>query len=186
MPDWLLAPLPDLLVVVLTAVGTYAALVVFTRLVGLRSFSKMSSYDFAMTVAIGSTVASVILSPGTPLLRGVVALASLYALQFAVGWVRARSRLVEHVVDNTPLLLMAGAEMIEANLLASRVNREDVWAKLREANVLDPAQVRAVVLETTGDISVLHGPPDGTPLHPALLTNVRDRARALPPAGGAR
>ena len=30
-------------------------------------------------------------------------------------------------------------------------------AKLREANVLDISEVRAVVLETTGDISVLHG-----------------------------
>lgn len=179
MPDWIAAAPPDLLAVVLTAVGTYAALAVLTRLAGLRSFSKMSSYDFAMTVAIGSTVAAVILNPGTPLVQGVVALASLYVLQVAVGWVRARSRGFEDAVDNTPLLLMAGPEMIEANLKKARVTREDVWAKLRAAGVLDPAHVRAVVLETTGDLSVLHGPPDGPPLHPDLLSNVRDGARAV-------
>lgn len=39
----------------------------------------------------------------------------------------------------------------------TRVAKDDLIAKLREANVLDLSQVRAVILETTGDVSVLHG-----------------------------
>ena len=40
---------------------------------------------------------------------------------------------------------------------ARRVEEDDLIAKLREANVCDLSDVRAVVLETTGDITVLHG-----------------------------
>lgn len=36
------------------------------------------------------------------------------------------------------------------------VSQADLMAKLREANVLQLSQVKAVVFETTGDISVLH------------------------------
>ena len=54
-------------------------------------------------------------------------------------------------------------------LAASRVTRADVHAKLREANALDLSRVRAVVLETTGDISVLHGDA----IDPVLLDEVR-------------
>jgi uncharacterized membrane protein YcaP (DUF421 family) len=51
-----------------TALGFYLVLMLFARLMGLRSFSNLSSYDFAMTVAIGSILASTILSDSPSLL----------------------------------------------------------------------------------------------------------------------
>jgi uncharacterized membrane protein YcaP (DUF421 family) len=65
---------------------------------------------------------------------------------------------MQKVVDNEPLLLMVGPRMIAENMSKTRVSEDDLWAKIREANVIDPAQLRAVVMETTGTISVLHGP----------------------------
>ena len=52
---------------------------------------------------------------------------------------------------------MRDGVFLEASMASSRVSRDDVLAKLRAANVLSLSEVRAVVLETTGDISVLHG-----------------------------
>ncbi|WP_420433812.1 YetF domain-containing protein [Hyphobacterium sp.] len=46
----------------------------------------------------------------------------------------------------------------------------DLYAKLREANVLEMSAVRAAVLEQTGDVSVLHG---DTSLDNAILDGVR-------------
>ncbi len=58
------------------------------------------------------------------------------------------------------------------------MTRSDVYAKLREANVIALDQALAVVLESTGNVSVLHG--DG-PLDRRLLDGVRipDGAEAL-------
>ncbi|AGP78929.1 hypothetical protein I633_15860 [Alteromonas mediterranea 615] len=61
------------------------------------------------------------------------------------------------IMQNTPVILMRNGEIIDGALEKTRVARSDLLAKLREANVLDLNEVRAVVLETTGDISVLHG-----------------------------
>lgn len=41
-----------------------------TRLVGLRSFSKMSAYDCAITIVFGSTLAAVLPSPDRGLGQG--------------------------------------------------------------------------------------------------------------------
>jgi len=51
---------------------------------------------------------------------------------------------------------MDGADIIHSNLRTARIHEDQLIAKLREANVFNFNQVIAVVLETTGDISVLH------------------------------
>lgn len=173
MSDWFLVTPSHLLGVVVTAVAVYALVLLYTRLAGLRSFAKMSSFDFAMTVAIGSMVASSILTRTPPLVQSAVGIAVLYALQLGLGTLRQRWAWIQHLVDNEPLLLMDGPTMLHDNMKKGRVTEDDLWSKLRAANVLDLRQVRAVVMETTGDISVLHGDPDGPDLHPRLLTGVR-------------
>ncbi len=179
MSDWFTASPESLLAIALSAVGAYAGVLVYTRLAGLRSFAKMSSFDFAMTIAIGSMLASAILTQTPSLLQALVGLGALYALQRLVGWVRERFAWAQNVIDNEPLLLMDGAEMLRDNMTRASVTEDDVWAKLREANVLDVSQVRAVVMETTGDISVLHGEPGGTPLQGRILRGVRGADRLV-------
>ncbi len=177
MSDWFTTPPIDLLGTVVTAILIYAILVGLVRLVGLRSFSKMTSVDFAMTIAMGSVLASTILAPTPSLPQATVALASLFGIQWTVAKLRKETDWAEEVVDNEPLLLMAGGQMLRDHMEQARVTEHDVWSKLREANVLDPSEVRAVILETTGDISVLHGEPTGQALHPCLLRGVRGTDR---------
>lgn len=133
-------------------------IVALVRLVGLRSFSKMTSFDFVATVAAGSLLATAATSDGwIAYVQAIVALGALFAAQYLIARLRKTSDAFEYAVQNEPLLLMRDGVMIEEALKQSRVARSDIIAKLREANALDFSKVRAVVLETTGDISVLHG-----------------------------
>ena len=127
----------------------------------------------ADAVAVGSLIATVLVAEDPPLLQGVVALASLYAVQMALAILRYRTGWVPSLVDNEPLLLMDGTEVLDDNLRQASVTAGDLRAKLREANVVSLDQVEAVVMETTGDISVLHAPPEGPSLDSQLLAGVR-------------
>ena len=164
----------DLAAIVVSAIGVYAAVIALTRMAGVRALAKMSSFDFAATVAVGSTVASAALG-SAPLSNGLVALATLYGLQYVVATLRRRD-LLGGAVDNRPILLMAGPEVLEGNLRHARVSREELWAQLRLAGVHSRDQVKAVVMETTGDLSVLR---TGAPFDRELLEGVRG-AEALP------
>jgi uncharacterized membrane protein YcaP (DUF421 family) len=144
--------------------------VALTRLVGLRSFSKMTSFDFVMTIAMGSLLAGAAQSTDWEgYVQAILAMAGLFAAQWGIARLRRWSERVEDVVQNTPVILMRDGRFDETALARTRTAKRDLIAKLREANVHDPAKVRAVVLETTGDISVLHGDP----VDPALFTGVR-------------
>lgn len=84
-------------------------------------------------------------------------MASLFGVQFLVSTLRQRSRAFDQLVQNTPILLMRDGVILHDALQATRVSEEDLIAKLREANAIDLSNVHAAVLETTGDVSVLHG-----------------------------
>ncbi len=163
---------------VLSAAVIFVAVITYTRLAGLRSFSKMSSFDFASTVAIGSTMASVGMSQSS-LPVGLAVLATFYVMQVVVALLRRRSN-INRVVDNQPLLLVARGRLLHDHLAATRVTVEDVQSKLREANVGTWDQVHAVVLETTGNISVVHG---GPPPDPGLFSGVRGADLLTGPRG---
>lgn len=174
MEKWFDASITSLIAITISALIIYLAVILFTRVAGKRSFSKMSSFDFAMTVAVGSVIASTILSSSVSLLQGVVGLMAIYLLQLGVAILR-RFRFISRLVDNSPLLLMDGQKILHENLLKARVTEEDLRSKLREANVLQLSQVRAVILETTGDISVIHTNDPQEELEDWLLKNVQDK-----------
>ena len=48
----------------------YVALVLLLRVSGKRTLSSMNAFDLVVTVALGSTLASVFLSSSVPLARG--------------------------------------------------------------------------------------------------------------------
>lgn len=159
--------------IILTGIAAYILILTYTRIFGLRSFSKMSAGDFAMTVAVGSTFGSVVLNPNRSLGAAAVALFTLFSLQFLIALARRKIDWLSNLVDNSPILIMRDGKFLKANMKKSNITKNDLVAKLREANVLDYSEVRAVVFETTGDISVLHTGDSSQNLSPELLEGVR-------------
>lgn len=168
--QWLSTTWPHVWLVALSTIAIFAAVITYTRIAGLRSFSKMSGFDFASTVAVGSIMATVSVTSAS-LINGLIGLATLFAAQVVIALLRRLTKF-EQVVDNSPLLLMAGPRVLHDNLRRARLTEHDLRGKLREANVTDTSKVLAVVLETTGDVSVLQG--DG-PLDLGILEGVRSR-----------
>ncbi|WP_370236714.1 MULTISPECIES: DUF421 domain-containing protein [Henriciella] len=171
MSDWIETSWSALGMVLISALAVYAWIIVLTRISGLRSFSKMSGFDFALTVATGSVAGAIFIAKDPPLMQGLFALLVLFSMQMAVAAIRRRSAMVEKLVDNRPRLIMWQGEMIDTQMRRAKITRADLIAKLREANVTSPGQIHAVVAETTGDVSVLHGHGDAA-LSSAILGDV--------------
>src|SRR5688500_1869061 len=91
--------------VLIVGVLAYAALVLMLRTSGKRTLSKMNAFDFIVTVALGSTLATVVLSKDVALAEGVLAFALLVLLQYAVTWSAVRSRAFREVIKAEPALL---------------------------------------------------------------------------------
>ncbi len=150
-----------------SVVAAYAAVIVYTRIAGLRSFAKLSAFDFAATIAIGSMMASMAVLDSVSILRGGLALGVLYLLQTLVALARRSSGRIERALDNRPLVLMHRGTLLEENMRRGRITAHELRSELRRAGICHRDQVRLVLLETTGDISVLGDEPE-----PWLLEDV--------------
>ena len=108
-----------------------------------------------VTVALGSTLATVLLSKDVALSEGVTALGLLISLQYVVAWLSVRSGRVSQLVKAEPALLFYRGQFMRDAMRRERVTEEEVVAAVREQGVASLEGVEAVVLETAGTVSVL-------------------------------
>ena len=144
-----------LLRILFVGIVAYAALVTFLRISGKRTLSKMNAFDLVVTVALGSTLATVVLSKDVALAEGLLGLALLIGLQWVVAWGSSRSERISGLVKSEPKVLYHHGEMNEAALLRERVTAEEIVAAARGSGHGDLADVETVVLETDGTFSVI-------------------------------
>ena len=144
-----------LLRVVVVGTSAYVILIFMLRVSGKRTLSKMNAFDLVVTVALGSTLASVLLDRKVPLAEGALDFALLIALQFVITWLSVRSERVEQFVKASPTWLFHDGEFDEAAMRIQRVTREEISAAMRQSGHADETSVLSVVLETDGAMSVV-------------------------------
>ncbi len=133
----------------------YVALVALLRVSGKRTLSKLNAFDLVVTVALGSTLATILLSKETPLAEGVLAFALLIGMQFVITWLSVRSSTVSELVKSEPALLVYGGRLLHATLKRERVTEAEVRAAVRSAGFAALEEVEAVVLETDGTVTAV-------------------------------
>jgi uncharacterized membrane protein YcaP (DUF421 family) len=151
----------------------YGVLVVFLRISGKRTLSKMNAFDFIVTVALGSTLANVFLNKDISLADGAMAFALLIGLQFAVTWSSVRVQWVRKIVTGEPLMVMYRGNYLRDGMLKARITEAEVLATIRSAGLASPEQAHAVILETDGSMNVVHRGSDGDENDPVSLSGVR-------------
>jgi uncharacterized membrane protein YcaP (DUF421 family) len=138
-------------------VGTlaYLALVLFLRVSGKRTLTKLNAFDLVVTVALGSTLATVLLNRSVALAEGVLAFALLIGLQWVIAWLSIRSDSFQALIKSEPRLLAHRGGLLRGAMRAERITREEVFAALRADGISALDDVEAAVLETDGSITVI-------------------------------
>ena len=136
------------------SVLAYVSLVLILRISGKRTLSKMNAYDLIVTVALGSTLSTVLLNKDVALADGVLTFVLLIFLQYMLTYVSVRSRKINNLVKSTPSLLVYKGRMLDA-MMRERIAEDEVYASLRENGYADLQQIDAVVLETDGGLTVI-------------------------------
>ena len=135
----------------------YLTLLLMLRVSGKRTLSKLNAFDFIVTVALGSVLASTLLSKDVALAESVAALAVLIFGQFVITYLSVRSSRFRELVKGEPTLLYHKQRFLEASLKRARVTKEEIRAAVRASGQGSLKQVGAVVLETDGSLSVVGG-----------------------------
>ncbi len=145
----------ELLRIAVVGFLAYVSIVLFLRVAGKRALAKLSAYDLVVTVALGSTLATAILSPGMTLDRALLAFALLLSLQRLLAYLSMRSATFYKLTNNDALLIAYKGRFLTAALKSSNLTNKDVEAAVRASGHAGVEQVDAVVLETDGTLSVI-------------------------------
>jgi uncharacterized membrane protein YcaP (DUF421 family) len=157
--------------VLVVGVLAYFALVFLLRISGKRTLTKLNAFDLVVTVALGSTLATILLSKSVALAEGVLALSLLIFLQYFITWLSVRSRRFQNWIKSEPTLLVHRGRFLESAFRSQRVTREEILAVLRDQGQPKLETVLAVVLETDGSLSVI---PDASSPEPlTALSNLK-------------
>ncbi|MDF1586866.1 DUF421 domain-containing protein [Marinimicrococcus flavescens] len=142
-------------------VGTlaYGSLVLLLRVSGKRTLAKMNAFDLVVTVALGSTLASILLTESVALAEGLLGFALLVGLQYVVAWGSVRSVRVRRLVKSEPRLVLWKGRFLGEAMRLERVTEDEVLAALRGSGEADPGRIEAVILETDGSFSVVPEAP---------------------------
>ncbi|HSI90969.1 MAG TPA: YetF domain-containing protein, partial [Adhaeribacter sp.] len=133
----------------------YIGLIVILRISGKRTLTQMNAFDFIVTVALGSMVATAALSNDTPLVNGLAGLSVLILMQFLVSWLYVRFKTVSRFVKSEPRLLYYKGEFKQAAMREMRIEKEELLQAARHNGFLSFEQVAAIVMETNGKLSII-------------------------------
>lgn len=146
---------PVLARVVIVGMLAYLALVVLLRVSGKRTLSKMNAFDLIVTVALGSTLATIMLSQDVALADGLAALGVLIGMQWVIAWLSVRWQTISRLVKSEPQLLLYRGHYLTRAMRAERVVEAEILAAVRAQGIATLDAVEAVVLETDGTFSVV-------------------------------
>lgn len=133
----------------------YVNLIVLLRISGRRTLSKMNAFDLIVTVALGSTFATILLNRNVSLAEGTLALALLIGLQYLMTWTSVRVSWVKKLVTGEPALLLYQGQMLSTAMRAARVTEDEIRSAIRTSGIASIDEVEAVILETDGSFSVV-------------------------------
>ncbi len=145
----------DVLRILLVGASAYVLLVVLLRVSGKRTLSKLNAFDFVVTIALGSTLATVLLDSRTSLVDGVVALGVLVTLQLVTAAATTRLPWLRSLVTAEPTVLVLDGEPRREQMARCRVGLDEVLQAVRTTGSGDLSTVAAVVLEADGSLSVI-------------------------------
>ena len=170
LSDWLFKGWNSIIRILVVGVLAYAGLLLSLRISGKRTLSKMNAFDLVVTVALGSTLSTIIVSRQTGVADGLTALALLIALQYIVAWLSVRSSGFKKLIKSEPTLLFHQGQYLREAMRQERVTEDEILSALRSSGVSNPDDVAAVVLETDGSFTVIQSKAN---TEPSSLTNVQ-------------
>lgn len=145
----------DLLRVLVVGPLAYIWLVVLLRVSGKRTLAQLNAFDFIVTVALGSTLSTILLSSSVSWSEGATALGLLAGMQFVVAMISVRVPWFRNAVTSSPSVLLRDGQPDPAALARERISGASLRQAVRQSGIGGLEQVALVVLETNGAISVI-------------------------------
>jgi len=166
---WLTSPAPDLVGVAVKVTLMYGTALLGLRVGERRTLAQWTTIDFAAAVAIGAIVGRTALAKDQSYAVGAVALVTIVAVHRLASLLRFWP-LFGKLQDHRIRVLVVNGELRRGQLRVCGLTDNDLYAELRLRGVFNLRELRYVLYETKGGLSLVRKTQgDGLPLVAAGL-----------------
>ncbi|NMO95514.1 DUF421 domain-containing protein [Paenibacillus lemnae] len=152
----------DIFRILIIGCMSYISLIILVRVSGKRTLAKMNAFDFTVSVAVGSTLSTVILDKNITLAEGLTAFAVLIGLQYILAWFASRNHKFRSLLQASPELVYYDGHYLKHIMKKNRIDQQDIYQWTRSQGFTNMDQIHAIVLETNGKMSVLQSEEKGS------------------------
>jgi len=149
--------IPEIPVVekVIRSAVVYLFLLVAFRLAGKRQLGQMTAFDLVVLLVISNVVQNSLIGNDNSLGGGLIGATVILVLNAFVAWITFRHKRVERFVEHTPTVLVKHGQIVRENLRRERLSPTELRAALRREGIVSLRDVRYVLLEEDGHLSVI-------------------------------
>ncbi|WP_125720468.1 DUF421 domain-containing protein [Flavobacterium ustbae] len=140
--------------VTITTVTAFVTLFIFVRISGKRTLAKLSAFDFIVSIALGSTLSDIMLAI-IPMTEGVAVLLLIIILQYVFAWLARSSSKMEKIMNAVPHPVFYNNKFIEETMKKEAITKDEIYAAIRVAGIDQIHDVKAVIMEINGTMSVI-------------------------------
>lgn len=133
----------------------YIAMVFILRISGKRTLSKMNAFDFVVTIALGSCLATIATNKNVTIADGIVAFTVFIFFQFLLTWISVRIPFMKEIITSKPTLIFYKGEFLSEAMRRERISEEEIFKASRMKGYVVLDDVEMIILESTGDISII-------------------------------
>lgn len=143
--------------IITVGILAYVGLVFFLLISGKRSLTQLNAFDLVVTVAIGSILSTILLNKDVSLLEGLLAFVLLILLQYLLTFTSVRWKKFNKFIKSEPRLLYLNGSFLRETMKKERISEGDILHSVRNDGIGDLKEVKAIVLENDGSLSIISG-----------------------------
>lgn len=141
-------------IVIISAIAIYLVFLLLVRIFGARVLSGLTGFDIVVGVMLGAVAGRVVIGHPPTLAAGVIGLVTLLCCEAAFGLARNNIRL-HRAINAQPTVVLAHGRPQPDLMRKMHITHDEITSCVRKAGISNLRQVRCVVLEPSGALSVL-------------------------------
>ncbi|MDR0946557.1 MAG: DUF421 domain-containing protein [Ruminococcus sp.] len=142
-----------MITVFIRAIILYALLIFAVRLMGKRQIGELQPSELAITILVSNLATLPIEEPGEPLLKGILPILTLCALDVLLSLLSGKFRGFRSLMSGNPVVIIRDGVIDVRAMKELRFTTDDLVQSLRIQGIFDISEVQFAVVETTGNVS---------------------------------
>lgn len=141
---------------VIRGLCVYLFVFIIFRIMGKRSLSETTTFDFVLLLIISETTTDALIGEDYSLMACFIMVSTLIGVDYLFSILKEKVRWFQIVSDGAPLVIVDKGKMLKNRMNKTRVDEGDILEAARSLHGLERMdQIKYAVLEKDGSISII-------------------------------